>query len=226
MSMQQMLLATNPLLTLSFINYRENDTGAATSASIDAPSGISSGDISILYAWCDVNTNPTLNASSSAGTWVKISQSSSTDRPAIGIWYSTSVTQPVTVTSTSSGSWNLIWQTFRPSRLINSTQVGASSILQRQVAYTHSITAPSDGASYTYLHSFGVSGRPQDNLSDPASITGTPSPIKLDDSSVDSAAVSFYSVFSPNTASLPNYSYNNINDSGRMASAAIWLGFN
>lgn len=210
------------LPTVTFVGFVENDEGAASSSTVNAPTGTTTGDISIVFAWCDSLNNPTLSTPTSG--WTKIGQTTDIDRPACAAFYSTTSIGNMSINTTVSGAWNTVRLTFRPNRTINSIQVGASSFLQDPGVYTHSITAPTNGSSYTYIHAFGVSGRPQDNLSQPATITGSPTPTLNDDSSIDSHAVTYYSIFSPGTSSLPNYSYNNISDSGQQASGALWIG--
>ena len=214
------------LPTFTFVGFVEDDTASATSTSIGAPSGTTSGDITVLFAWCDTLNNPTLSATDVSGSYTKIGQLNSTSRPSVGAWYSTGSTGSVTISSSLAGAWNVVRMSFRPNRTVNGVTVGASDFTQNSGSYTHSITAPTNGSSYTYIHAFGVSGRPQDNLSVPSTITGSPTPTINDDSSVDSHAVTYYSIFSPGTSSLPNYSYNNITDSGQQSSGIIWLGFN
>ena len=211
------------LPTFSFVNFLGDDTGSSSSVVLSPASGTTTNDVSIVFAWVDSLNNPTLTAS--AG-WTKIGQTSSTGRPACAAFYSTTATSAVTISSTIAGAWNGIWHTFRPNRPVESVSVSDSSFIQDSGVYTHTTGGFSLplGTHKTLIHVFGVSGRPQDNQSIPASITGTPTPTSMIDLT-DTHAASYRSIFSVTDTSFPTYSYNNINDSGQQSSGAVWLAF-
>ena len=182
----------------------------------------------MLYAWQDTTLTPTLTASSG---WTKIGQSDI--RPAIGIWYSTTATGTATINgaayqgSGTSEDWNAVRLSFTPNQVINTVTVSVFDFEGSTSSYSHQITPPSDGANYTYIHAWGVSGRPRNNTSEPSSIQRDPVtndfPTKVINS--DSDAICYYVINVPGTETLSTYTYNNINDSGRQRSGGVWIGF-
>lgn len=228
MSMQQMLLGIPIFPSFTFRGATEAESAPATSATIGAPSGTVAGDFQVIYAWQDTTNTVTFTASSG---WTKIDQSS--ERPQLSVFYSTTDTGTATVNgATFNGEaatkdWNLIRLVFTPNRTINSINVSVDDYLGSASAYSHQITPPSDGADYTYIHTWAVSGRPVDSVSEPASISKSPSgvddPIEVTNS--DSAAVAYYVLHDPRETTLGTYTYNNINDTGRQRSGGLWIGF-
>ena len=231
MSMQQMLFAAASisLPSFTFRGATENEEAPTVNASISAPSGTVAGDFQLIYAWQDTSaTGVTFTASSG---WTKIGQFST--RPQLSVFYSTTDTGSAQVNGASSsgsgnGDWNLIRLVFTPNKTISSIYVSVADFDGSGVAYSHQITPPSDGADYTYMHTWGVSGRPRDNASEPSSISKSPSgvddPIEVTNST--SAAVAYYVLHDPRETTLGTYTYNNINDTGRQSSCGLWLGFN
>ena len=230
MSMQQMLLGipVDSLPTFTFRGATENEKAPSQTANITAPSGTVAGDFQLVYAWQDTSaTGITFTASSG---WTKIGQSSV--RPQLSVFYSTTATGAIQVTGAPSagsgnGDWNLIRLVFTPNKPINSIYVSVADFDGGTNSYSHQITPPSDGADYTYIHAWGVSGRPRDNSSVPSSISKSPSgvddPIEVTNST--SAAVAYYVLHDPRETTLGTYTYNNINDSGRQRSGGLWIGF-
>ena len=210
--------------TITYVSDIEKDTLSRTSTNMSAPSGITSGDISIMFVWCDQTGNPTISVSESGKTWVKLGQTGTLLRPVCSAFYSLNSTGTVNITTTSAGQFNVARLAFRPSKSISS--VTFSGGFERSAGvYTHTESTPTNGASYTYVHAFGVSGRPQNNQSIPASISGSPTPTAVLTSTTDSHARAYYSIFDPEDSSLPTYSYNSISDSGQMSSGFLWMGF-
>lgn len=227
MSIQQMLFAVKVFLpVLTFESAVEQEVGPSTNATIGAPTGTVSGDFQLLFAWQDTTQEPTFTASSG---WTKIGQQDL--RPALGVWYSTTDNTNVTVTGATAGAsgddWNLIRMRFSSNKPINTITASVSDFERRVNSYSHQITPPTDGANYTYLHVFGLSGRPRNNLSEPASISRQPGNIDEPNKVInsDSDAVAYYEIYSPGETTLGTYTYNNINDSGQMSSVGLWIGF-
>jgi hypothetical protein len=230
--MQQMLFAGKaPLPVLTFQSAVEQEVGPSTNATIGAPTGTVSGDFQLLFAWQDTTLEPTLTENTGIGgsQWTKVGQQDL--RPALGAWYSTTDTGSVTISGATAGSsgedWNLIRMRFSSDKPINTVTVSVSDFERRVNSYSHQITPPTDGANYTYLHVFGLSGRPRNNLSEPASISRQPGNIDEPNKVInsDSDAVAYYEIYSPGETTLGTYTYNNINDSGQMSSVGLWIGF-
>lgn len=228
MSMQQMLFAGDVSLpVLTFESAVEQEVGPSTNATIGAPTGTVSGDFQLLLAWQDTTQEPTLTENSGIGAshWTKVGQQDL--RPALGAWYSTTDTGSVTISGATAGTsgddWNLIRMRFSSDKPIITVTASVSDFERRVNSYSHQITPPTDGANYTYLHVFGLSGRPRNNLSEPASESGTPAPTLVNNTSSD--AISYYVINTPGTTNLGTYSYNNINDTGQMSSVGLWIGF-
>ena len=227
MSIQQMLFAVKVFLpVLTFESAVEQEVGPSTNATIGAPTVTVSGDFRLLFAWQDTTQESTFTASSG---WTKIGQQDL--RPALGVWYSTTDNTNVTVTGATAGAsgddWNLIRMRFSSNKPINTITASVSDFERRVNSYSHQITPPTDGANYTYLHVFGLSGRPRNNLSEPASISRQPGNIDEPNKVInsDSDAVAYYEIYSPGETTLGTYTYNNINDSGQMSSVGLWIGF-
>jgi hypothetical protein len=210
--------------TITYVSGVEGDVSSRTSTFIVAPSGITSGDVSVLFVWVDATGNPTVSVSEIGKTWVKMGQTDTLLRPVCSAFYSLNSTGAASITTTSAGAMNAVRLAFRPSKSISS--VTFSSGFERSASsYTHTESTPTDGSSYTYIHVFGVSGRPENNESVPGSISGSPTPIAVLTSIIASHARAYYSIFDPEDSSLPTYSYNNISDSGQQSSGFLWMGF-
>lgn len=210
--------------TITYVSGVEGDVSARSNTIIIAPSGIASGDVSVLFVWVDALGNPTVSVSESGKTWVKMGQTGTSLRPVCSGFYSLDSTGTASINTTSAGAMNAVRLAFRPSKSISS--VTFSGGFERSASsYTHTESTPADGSSYTYIHVFGVSGRPQNNESIPASITGSPTPTAVLTSTTASHARAYYSIFDPETSSLPTYSYNSISDSGQQSSGFLWMGF-
>ena len=222
-----MLLGTPTFPTFAFRGATEAEGAQASTATISAPSGTVAGDFQLIYAWQDTDQAPTFTASSG---WTKIGQD--TFRPALSVWYSTTDTGNTTITGASASGgaaedWNLIRLAFTPNKTINNIEPNVANFDGSTESYSHQITPPSDGADYTYIHMWGVSGRPRDNSSVPSSISKSPSsvndPILVNNT--DSDAVAYYVLHDPRETTLGTYTYSNINDSGRQSSCGLWIGF-
>ena len=232
MSIQQMLFAASNLPSFTFRGATEAEADSGLSVTIGAPSGTVSGDFQLLFVWQDTLQEPTFSEDTGIGgaQWTKIGQD--TFRPALGVFYSTADTGSVTIngasyTAGAGEDWNAVRLCFTPDRAINSIYASVVDFDSSTGSYSHQISPPSDGAIYTYIHAWGVSGRPRNNTAEPASISRQPGSIDEPNEVInsDSDAIVYYEIYSPGDTVLGTYTYNNINDSGRQSSCGVWIGF-
>ena len=219
-------------------------TSAQTSDAIDAPNSTQSGDLQFLFAWQDSFSGDVLTPQSGQG-WVEVFTTSSSERPSLGVWYSTTVgTSTTTVSGTMPGGgagedWNLARVTFRPSKPISNvyffggnSQSSAEGYTQRlpasgTVEGAYNATDELDGIKGGVGFIYGLSGRPVGNDSSPSSInysvpTGNPNNVTYR-FKVGSSARIYEQVWDRVEDTFGACQFNSISDSGRQTSYGTYF---